>query len=154
VQKAWSKPVELKEITAAFKQTVALLIEHHGTVSVPYGDVMRLIHGDKNLAISGGPDTMRAVYGKELNQDGQAMNKAGDGFLMFVSWDRDGLVSSDAIHQFGSATLDESSPHFNDQMEMFVSHQERKVLFERKELEKKMEHRYQPGKPKLVAIQE
>jgi len=115
---------------------------------------MRLIHGDKNLAISGGPDTMRAVYGKELNQDGQAMNKAGDGFLMFVSWDRDGLVSSDAIHQFGSATLDESSPHFNDQMEMFVSHQERKVLFERKELEKKMEHRYQPGKPKLVAIQE
>ena len=154
VQKAWSEPVELKEITAAFKQTVALLIEHHGTVNVPYGDVMRLIHGDKNLAISGGPDTMRAVYGKELNQDGQAMNKAGDGFLMFVSWDRDGLVSSDAIHQFGSATLDESSPHFNDQMEMFVSHQERKVLFERKELEKKMERRYQPGKPKLVAIQE
>jgi len=154
VQKARGKTVAMKEITRAFKDAVAQLIKHHGKADVPYGEVVRLIHGDKNLAISGGPDTLRAVYGKDLNEDGQAMNKAGDGFLMFVSWDRDGLVSSDAIHQFGSATLDESSPHYNDQMELFVSHQERKVLFERKDLQGKIERRYQPGKPTMVAIQD
>ena len=154
VQKARGKPIAMDDITQAFKLGVSQLIEFHGKVNVPYGEVVRLIHGDKNLAISGGPDTMRAVYGKELNDDGQAMNKAGDGFLMFVSWDRDGLVASDAIHQFGSATLDESSPHYNDQMEMFVNHQERKVLFNREDLEKHVERRYKPGKESLLIAQE
>jgi len=64
---------------------------------------------------------------------------------MFVSWDKDGLVSSEASHQYGSATLDESSPHYNDQMEMFVDQKERTVLFDRSELEKNVERRYRPG---------
>lgn len=146
VQKARGPEIALNEITQAFKQAVSQLIQFHGKVAVPYGDVVRLIHGDKNLAISGGPDTLRAVYGEALNDDGQAVNKAGDGFLMFVAWDKHGLVKSNAIHQFGSATLDKNSPHYNDQMELFVNHQERKVLFKREDLEKNLERRYSPGK--------
>ncbi len=146
IQKAQGKVVEANKITSAFKQAVAQLVEHHGHVDVAYGDVMRIIHGDKNLPISGGPDTMRAVYGQTLNDEGQAMNIAGDGFMMFVAWGPEGLVASDAIHQFGSATLDKSSPHYNDQMDMFVNHQERKVLFKRDDLETHIERIYQPGR--------
>ncbi len=146
IQKAQGGDVNLEDVTHAFKQAVADLVKHHGQINVPYGDVMRLIHGDKNLRISGGPDTLRAVYGKEMNDEGHAENKAGDGFLMFVSWDRDGLVSSDAVHQYGSATLDKNSPHYNDQMDMFVNQQERKVLFKREDLLTKIERRYKPGK--------
>jgi len=94
------------------------------------------------------------VVGEALNADGQAMDTAGDGFLMFVSWDSQGLVASDAIHQFGSATLDKNSPHYNDQMQMFVNHQERKVLFKREDLEKNIERRYRPGKESLSIVQE
>jgi len=152
VQKARGQ-VSMGEITQAFKQAVSQLIKFHAKVDVPYGEVVRLIHGDKNLAISGGPDTMRAVVGEALNDEGQAMDTAGDGFLMFVSWDSSGLVASDAIHQFGSATLDKKSPHYNDQMEMFVNHKERKVLFKREDLEKKIERRYKPGKESLSVAQ-
>ena len=145
VQKARGDKVTMETMTKSFKDAVSLLVKHHGTYNVAYGDIYRLIQGDKNLPISGGPDILRAVYGKEFNEAGQIENIAGDGFMMFVSWDKDGLVSSEASHQYGSATLDESSPHYNDQMEMFVDQKERTVLFDRSELEKNVERRYRPG---------
>jgi acyl-homoserine-lactone acylase len=145
VQKARGADVDLNEMTVAFKEAVALLIEHFGKFSVPYGEVYRLIHGDKNLAISGGPDILRAVYGNDMDENGEIKNIAGDGFMMFVSWDKNGLVSSEASHQYGSATLDKTSPHYNDQMEMFVDQKERAVLFELEQLEGNVERRYRPG---------
>jgi penicillin amidase/acyl-homoserine-lactone acylase len=146
IQKANGDEVPFTDITASFKQAVADLIKYHGNVLVAYGDVFRLIHGDKNLAISGGPDTLRAVYGKALNEQGQAENKAGDGFMMFVSWDQNGLVYSESAHQYGSATLDESSPHYNDQMEMFVNEELRLVPFHLHDLAGQVTRRYRPGR--------
>jgi acyl-homoserine-lactone acylase len=145
VQKARGADVDLNEMTVAFKEAVALLIEHFGKFSVPYGEVYRLIHGDKNLAISGGPDILRAVYGKGMDENGEIENIAGDGFMMFVSWDKNGLVSSEASHQYGSATLDKTSQHYNNQMEMFVDQKERGVLFKLEQLEESVERRYRPG---------
>ena len=146
VQKARGSEVSMAQITEAFTNAVAQLVKHHGTFNVPYGDVFRLKRGDKNLAISGGPDILRAVYGLEMDEGGQIENIAGDGFMMFVSWDKEGLKSSDAIHQYGSATLDSTSPHYADQMQMFVDHKERAVPFKRAELETQVTRRYYPGK--------
>ena len=146
IQKARGDKVEMNAITEAFKNAVASLVKHHGSYNVPYGNVYRLQHADKNLAISGGPDILRAVYGKEMDEKGQIENIAGDGFMMFVSWDKNGLVSSEASHQYGSATLDKSSPHYNDQMGMFVEQKERTVLFNRMELEKNIGRQYRPGR--------
>ena len=145
IQKANGAKIETQAITENFKSIVESLIRHHGKLDMPYGDVMRLIRGETNLAISGGPDVLRAVYGKELNDQGQAENKAGDGFLMFVSWDKNGLVHSEAIHQFGSATLDDTSTHYDDQAKMFVDHQHRKVPFERMDLLQNVSQIYRPG---------
>ena len=146
IQKANGDDVPMDVITQQYKQTVAALMQTHGALDVAYGDVFRLIHGDKNLAISGAPDTLRAVYGKDLNAQGQAENKAGDGFMMFVSWDKNGLVYSEAAHQYGSATLDTTSPHYNDQMEMFVDEELRLVPFALHDLAGQVSRRYRPGK--------
>jgi len=145
IQKANGKPVEVQKITQAFKNAVAVLVKYHGSYTPLYGDVYRLKRGEKNLPMSGGPDILRAVYGQEMDQNGQIENIAGDGFMMFVSWDENGVVQSEAIHQYGSATKDSNSVHYNDQMEMFVAQQERRVLFQRAELEKQVERRYRPG---------
>ena len=152
IQKANGADVEMEVVTEVFKQTVQDLIAYHGKVDVPYGDVMRLIRGDTNFAISGGPDVLRAVYGKELNDSGQAENKAGDGFMMFVSWDKSGLVHSEAIHQFGSATLDQSSDHYDDQSKMFVNHEHRKVSFNRRDLIVDVSRIYRPGSQPVEQI--
>jgi acyl-homoserine-lactone acylase len=145
IQKAGGAPVDMQEITQAFKTAVAQLVKYQGSYAVPYGEVYRLQHGEKNLPISGGPDILRAVYGLEMDTNGQIENIAGDGFMMFVSWDENGVVESEAIHQYGSATKDSTSVHYNDQMDMFVAQKERLVLFERAALEKQVKRRYRPG---------
>jgi penicillin amidase/acyl-homoserine-lactone acylase len=95
-----------------------------------YGEVMRHERGAKNWPLDGGPDVLRAVYTEENPEGGYRRNVAGDSYIMFVEWDKNGKVSSRAIHNFGSATLDESSPHYADQAPLFVEHQDRPVRLE------------------------
>ena len=55
------------------------------------------------------------IYGN-LKKNGELEAFAGDSYILFVKWDKNGLVTSKSIHQYGSATQNEASPHYNDQM--------------------------------------
>ena len=90
------------------------------------------------------PDIFRAVYGAPQS-DGTLTAEGGDTFIMFVTWDRNGKLSSQSIHQFGSATLDESSPHYADQTPLFVAMKTKPVLFTEDELKGHIEADYRPG---------
>ena len=73
--------------------------------------------------------------------------RGGDTFIMFVTWDKNGKLSSQSIHQFGSATLDKTSKHYDDQVPMFVAMKTKPVLFTRDELKGHIEADYLPGQP-------
>ena len=64
---------------------------------------------------------------------------------MFVTWDKTGKLSSESIHQFGSATLDATSPHYADQTRLFVAMKTKPVLFTRTQLAGHIEADYRPG---------
>lgn len=101
------------------------LMKHYGRLDPKYGEVMRLVRGDTSWPISGGPDTLRAVYGELDESTGTMKMTAGDSYIMFVRWDKDGSVSAQSIHSFGSATLDKASAHYADQAPTFVREKER-----------------------------
>ena len=65
---------------------------------------------------------------------------------MFVSWDKAGKLSSQSIHQYGSATLDKASPHYADQGKLFVEMKTKPVLFNRADLAGQIERSYRPGR--------
>ncbi|HEV3317189.1 MAG TPA: acylase, partial [Candidatus Angelobacter sp.] len=69
----------------------------------------------------------------------------GDTFIMFVTWDKEGKLSSESIHQFGSATLDQSSPHYADQSPLFIAMKTKPVLFTQAQLARYIEVDYRPG---------
>ena len=69
----------------------------------------------------------------------------GDTLIMFVTWDRDGKLSSESIHQFGSATLDEHSSHYADQSPLFVAMKTKPILFTRAQLQGHIQADYRPG---------
>ena len=113
-QAAGKPPLEvLKTVMGELKSTF-------GRIDPTWGEVNRIRRGKLDLPIDGGPDIFRAVYGRP-DPDGRLRALGGDTYIMFVSWDRDGAVSSRSIHQFGSATLDETSPHFADQTPLFAA---------------------------------
>ncbi|MEO0882528.1 MAG: acylase [Pseudomonadota bacterium] len=129
----------------AFRDTVAYLKEHYGRIDPEWGDVNRLVRGDVSLPISGGSDILRAIYPAEIRDDGQLHASAGDTWIAFVEWDGEGNQSAEVIHQFGAATLDETSPHYADQAPLFAEEKWRRALTTRAEVEGVARRTYRPG---------
>lgn len=116
----------------ALRQSATDLMEHHGRLDPAWGEVNRHVRGDFDAPVDGGPDILRAIYCgcTELDEDGRFVGVAGDTYIMAVEWDETGAVHSQSIHQFGSATLDETSPHYNDQADEFVAMELRTLPWE------------------------
>ena len=136
--------IPLPALMESFSQAVRILKENHGRIDVPWSEVNRLRRGELDLGLGGGPDLLHAIYGA-LQDDGRLTGHAGDSYVLLARWDADGQVRSYSIHQYGSATLDEISPHYADQSPLFVNRQLKPVLFEEAEIRANLEREYRPG---------
>ncbi len=146
IGRALEKREPVPPLRPALDAAIAHLKKHFGRLDPEWGQVNRLRRGKLNLPIAGGPDVYRAVYGAKQEDDGTLTANGGDTFIMFVTWDKAGKLSSRSIHQFGSATLDESSPHYADQAPLFVQMKTKPVLFNRADLKGQIERAYHPGR--------
>ena len=134
----------------ALRHAIKTLKTHFGRIDPEWGQVNRIRRGKLDLPIDGGPDIYRAVYGV-AQKDGTLTASAGDTFIMFVTWDKTGALSSDSINQFGSATLDSHSPHYADQTPLFVAMKTKPVLFTQGQLAGNVEADYRPGEHEMAA---
>jgi penicillin amidase/acyl-homoserine-lactone acylase len=147
---AWAierEPEDGKErptVSTALNQTIQLLKSTHGRIDPAWGQVNRLRRGSVDLPVDGGPDTLRAIYG-EPDSLGRLTAVAGDTFIMVVSWDRNGALSSQSVHQFGAATQDVRSRHYADQAPLFATHRFKPVLFTEAQLKGQVTETYRPG---------
>jgi penicillin amidase/acyl-homoserine-lactone acylase len=141
---AWEAKRAVPDIRATLVKAIVGLKQRFGRIDPEWGQVNRIIRGAVDLPIDGGPDTYRAVYG-EPRSDGTLQAVAGDTLIMFVTWDKDGKLSSQSIHQFGSATLDPASRHYADQTPLFAAMRTKPVLFTDAQLAGHVEADYAPG---------
>ena len=132
-----------EQVETAFTLTVDYLNEHFGQLDPTWGEVQRLQRGDVDVPLGGGPDILRAAYA-DRQEDGLLKANNGDGYIMLVAWRPDGSIDSYSIHQFGSATSREESPHYDDQAEMFAEMQLKPVWFELDEIMANLEKEYTP----------
>lgn len=123
-----------------------IMHDKFGKLDVPWREVNRLVRGDLDVPLCGGPDTLRAVYG-EL-KDGRLEGVAGDCYVLIAQWDKEGKVKSRSIHQFGSATLDTASPHYGDQAKLFAECRMKPVWMDEAEIRRHLEGEYRPGEPR------
>ena len=133
-------PAALK---ARLKTAIDSLKSHFGRLDPEWGQLNHIRRGKVDLPIDGGADTYRSVWGRP-QPDGTLTAVAGDTFIMFVTWDRNGVLASDSIHQFGSATLDATSPHYADQTPLFVAMKTNPVLFTEAQLAGHVKRDYRP----------
>jgi len=115
------------DLEDVFQNALTLLQDHFGRIDPKWGEVNRLVRGDKSWPLSGAPDVLRAVYGVFDEEAGHQQATAGDSYIMFVEWSPDGILTSHSIHNFGSATLDATSNHYDDQAPIFASEKERRL---------------------------
>lgn len=131
------------DMAELLKEKARLLKNTYGRIDVSWKEVNRMRRGSKDVAVSGGPDTLRAIYGHLEN--GRLIGQDGDSYILLAEWDEQGKVHSRSIHQFGSATLDENSPHFADQMDLFVKCELKPVWMDESEIRANLEREYRPG---------
>jgi penicillin amidase/acyl-homoserine-lactone acylase len=129
----------------SFREAAEFLTVSRGSLDVPWGQINRLVRGDRSWPVSGGPDVLRAIYGEKDGESGELRATAGDTYIAVVQWDEKGRLSAESIHQFGSATLDPASPHFADQAELFAGQRFKPVLTELDDIIERSTRRYRPG---------
>lgn len=133
-------------VEQAFREAVDALMRHHGRIDPPWSEVNRFQRGDLDLPIGGGPDVLRAAESFVLQEDGRYVSNSGDCYILFSEWAADGTQTVESIHQFGTATLDERSPHYDDQVPLFLAEKTRRARLDLEELLPHVERETRPGR--------
>lgn len=134
----------LPDAKAKLREVVDALMKGFGKIDPPLGDVQRLIRGKVNLPANGGTDTLRAATVWEPQEGGQMRVRHGDSFIMLTSWDKAGKLTSQSIQPYGSATNRPDSPHYTDQMQLFLDRKFKPVHFEWADAIQHAKRRYRP----------
>lgn len=79
--------------------------------------------------------------------DGRLTGRAGDSYVLMVGWEPDGTLRSQSLHPFGSATLDETSPHYADQAPRFARRQLKDLVLDQAALRASATRTDRPGGP-------
>jgi len=142
--KDYYEKISENELIENFIRAAKLLKKKYGEIDVSWGKVNRMIRGNRSLSLGGGPDIMHSIYGN-LKRNGELEAFAGDSYILFATWDKNGLISSKSVHQYGAATMRENSPHYSDQSLLFANRQLKDVWFKKEDILKNLESRYKPG---------
>lgn len=133
-----------KKLRSALAWAVEYLEENHGSLTPRWGDLNRLVRGDVDIAVDGGPDILRAIYSFGLPEGSPPNATHGDTWMALVEWDEQGVMSADVMHQFGSATMDKTSEHYSDQAPLFAAKQWRKALIDIEDIKSSATRTYSP----------
>lgn len=131
------------DLADSFRAAVDTLLTHHGRLDPLWSEVNRLMRGDADVALAGGPDTLRAVNSSP-DGNGRLRMVSGDGLTLLVEWDADGRQRVEAVHQFGSSS-NPQSPHYTDQMALFAEQGWREIPMGEAAVRAAAVETYRPG---------
>lgn len=127
---AESKQQPTPGIAQTLRHCIDVLMKHHGQLDPPWGTVNRHGRGEQHWPIAGGPDTLRAIYGKRLGDQDHMTATSGDGLYYLLEWDKNGQLDAFGVHPYGSNMSNEDSPHYLDQAADFASETTHRILFD------------------------
>jgi len=117
------------------------MMKYFGALEVPLGRVQRLRRGDKDLPLFGLPDVLAAMYSKK-RPDGTLAPEAGDCYILLVQMGKNGM-HLESVNAYGASNKSES-PHYTDQMELFVNQKTKPMTLDRETIWKNAERIYHP----------
>jgi acyl-homoserine-lactone acylase len=123
------------------REAKADMLQLYGTTDKSLGDVQRHVRGDKDFPVDGAPDVMKASYGF-TKHNGRFKISVGESYIQLVQFDKDG-PKIESINAYGASAKPES-PHFTDQMQMYLNEQLKPMTFDKATIYKNAERIYFP----------
>lgn len=149
---------------AALEAAVKALEKDKGTWRVAWGDIMRHQRAKDNSqygvsdsaksyplpGANGATGAMFCIWDSPLRDSVTRRSIGGHSYVAVVEFSKDG-VQAKSVLTYG-VSRDPSSPHYNDQAEMYAKGEFKKVLFSDGEIEANIEERYHPGARKKYGM--
>jgi acyl-homoserine-lactone acylase len=125
----------------AFRGVKASMLKDFGRTNLALGDIQKMVRGTKEVPGPGLPDVLAPMYSIPYKNDMLKGNQ-GDAYIELVRFTKDGPII-ESINTYG-ASARKNSPHYTDQMEMYVKQQTKPMTLNKKEVYATAEKIYHP----------
>jgi acyl-homoserine-lactone acylase len=127
-----------------FVAAVEQATQSYGAWGVQWGQVHRVRWGNVDAAVSGCPSSLGCFRHLAFDRDEDGLLRAYSGDAWILAVEFDSIPRAYSVLVFGQ-TGDESSPHFDDQVELFTRGELKRVSFTESDIEADLIGRYRPG---------
>ncbi|GAB3641127.1 penicillin acylase family protein [Spirosoma arcticum] len=114
-----------------------------GRTDLVLGDYQKHVRGGKALPIWGIPDVMASMYTKPYTK-GRVQSNQGDSYIQLIKFPKTGLPEIETVNCYGASNHSDS-PHYTDQMELFVNQKTKPMTLDKAEVLKTAKRIYHPG---------
>ena len=120
------------EVVQHLRDAQQYMLANFGTITVQWGTVHKLRRGTKVLSFGSFADMLSPSYPKPHKVNGKLEfnPEYGDTYTMFVKYGKDGAESIESLQPLGNS-INPESPHYNDQMELFVNQKTKYQTFDK-----------------------
>ncbi len=137
------RKITTAEAIEAFSATAAYMNKHFGKDDIALGDLQKLVRGNKELPIWGLPDLLSPQW-TEQQKNGILKSVGGDGYIMFVRFKKDELPIIETVNMYGASAIP-GNKHFDDQVNMYINQQTKKMTLNKEEVLQTAVKIYHPG---------
>ncbi len=138
-----ARPVTKAEAVGTFKHVQEYMQLHFNRTDIELGDLQKLVRGNKEFPLGGFPDLLSPQW-TEPYKNGKLKSVGGDGLIMFVRFAKEGLPQIETVNMYG-ASAKPGNKHFDDQIELFLKQQTKKMSLDKTEVYRTAERIYHPG---------
>ena len=131
------------ECLQAYQYAYDDMMKNFGRTDLTLGDIQKLVRGDDARPMWGLPDVLTAAY-TSYYKNGMRKVISGDAYICLVRYPKDGsLPIIESVNTFG-ASMHPESPHYKDQMQLFIDQKLKKMSLSKEEVMRKAERVYHP----------
>jgi acyl-homoserine-lactone acylase len=126
----------------AMRYAKKYLKKQFNSVEIELGALQNHVRGDKVYPVGGAPESITAMYLTDW-ENGKFQTNLGDSYIMFMTYDKNGVEKIETIHCYGASNRPDS-PHYNDQMEKYIAHQTKTMTLDKATILKNAKKQYHP----------
>lgn len=134
-------PIEDSILINSLSYTNDYLIKHFNKIEVLQSEFQKHVRGDVELGVPGLVDMIAATSSRNY-KDGMVKAVSGDSYIMLVRYGNE-TVEIETVLPYGISNRPES-PHYSDQMNLYVNQQRKKMTLDKTEIYKSAIKIYHP----------
>ena len=130
------------EVVETYQYVHDYMMKNFGTTNLVLGDIQKIVRGDDVRPVWGIPDVLTAENTIPYKNGLRKIN-TGDAYICFVRYPKNAMPVIESVNTYGASNVP-GSPHYKDQMSMFINHQLKPMTLDKNEVLKKAERIYHP----------